>query len=50
MNYYEYLKKKKLHGKNPPAPITWKWVQDVTGRFLYDADGVKIVVGVRMNG
>lgn len=46
---------------HPNAPIIWDedghpispdnlggevWVQDITGRYLYDADGVKIVMGV----
>lgn len=48
MNYYEYLKKKKLHGNL--APLVWIWVRDSAGKYLYDANGVKIVMGVRNDG
>ena len=47
MNFFEYLKRKALGGeKDPPAPVSYIWVRDSTGRYLYDANGIKIVVEV----
>ena len=45
MNFFEFLKRRSFFGNL--KPITWLWVRDSTGRYLYDSDGVKIVVGVR---
>ena len=48
MTLFELLKRKVFHGGL--APLVWIWVQDSAGKYLYDANGVKIVMGVRTNG